>query len=118
MTQINNGDKLYIVSREDLSAGMIAVQGMHVAIQFVMEHEIAREWYEKSNYLCFLAAKDENHLKELIDKAREKNIPISIFREDDLNNEITAIALAPCRESKKLCQPLKLALKPKIYHYD
>lgn len=101
---------MYIVSRGDLAPGIQAIQGIHVAIQFIMEHEVAREWYENSNYLCFLAVRNENHLKELIDKAREKNIPISIFREEDLNDEITAIALSPCKQSKKLCQKLSLAL--------
>jgi len=37
-----------------------------------------------------------------------KNITISVFREPDINNEITAIALEPCDDSTRLTSGLKL----------
>jgi hypothetical protein len=34
-----------------------------------------------------------------------------VFREPDINNEITAIAVEPSEKSRKLCSNLPLALK-------
>jgi len=37
-----------------------------------------------------------------------KNIEVSVFREPDINNEITAIALEPCDGSTRITSDLKL----------
>jgi len=88
------------------------VQGMHAAIQFMFEHpEYSREWFDNSNYLGFLSAINEDNLKELAQKAGEADIKFSIFREPDIGDQITAIALAPGPQTKKLCSKLPLALR-------
>lgn len=95
-----------------MSPGYQAVQGAHALQQFNMEHaDTARAWFEQSNYLAFLSTKDEGSLMKLIEKAKSKGIEFSIFSEPDLDNQITAITLAPGIESKRLCSNLKLALK-------
>ena len=100
-----------MITRKDISNGYQAVQGMHSAIKFNFEHpEIARHWFEKSNYLALLAVADEQELVKLAEQAKEKNISFSIFREPDIDNQITAIALAPGNKTKKLCSKFKLAL--------
>jgi hypothetical protein len=92
----------------------MSVQSQHALTEFIFSHpEIAKEWYQKSNYLCFLSVSNEIELKKLIDKASEREIKFSIFREPDIGNEITAITLAPGKLSKKLCSSLPLALKNK-----
>lgn len=101
-----------MVSRKDLSIGMQAVQSGHAAIQFQHEHpELAKNWFHNSNYLIFLSAKDEEELNSLIDRAQSQNIQVSVFREPDINNEITAIALEPCVQSRKLTSGLQLMRK-------
>jgi hypothetical protein len=81
-------------------------------MQFAMEHpDINKVWYENSNYLGFLSTTDEPALVQLIEQAIIHNIQFSVFREPDIGNQITAIALAPSPKSKKLCSKLKLALK-------
>jgi len=47
-------------------------------------------------------------LNNIIDAAKSKNITISVFREPDIDNQITAIALEPSITSKKLTSGLKL----------
>jgi len=85
---------------------------MHAAIQFIFEHpEITKEWYNISNYLGFLSVANEYELNKLIEKAVLLNIKISVFKEPDIDNQITAIALQPGIKSKKLCSNLKLALR-------
>lgn len=88
------------------------MQSIHAAIQFAMEHPSTnKEWFEKSNYLGFLSVSDERQLLRLAEKANSLGIECSIFREPDIDNQVTAIAIAPGSTSKKLCSNLKLALK-------
>ena len=88
------------------------MQSIHAAIQFKFEHpEISVDWFEKSNYLGLLSVENEGELIKLTEQAKELGISYSIFREPDIDNQITAIALAPGPKSKKLCSRLPLALK-------
>ena len=65
-------------------------------------------WFHNSNYLIFLSVENEEELQSLIDKAITQNIQVSVFREPDIDNEITAIALEPCNDSKRMTSGLKL----------
>lgn len=105
-------DKLYVISRRDLPPGVQAAQSVHAITEFSFEYpEIFREWYENSNYICILASTDENELIKLSERLKKKEVKHSIFREPDLNNELTAIAIEPGRDSKKACSSYPLALK-------
>jgi len=107
-----------VIGRKDLSIGMQAVQSGHAAIQFQHEHpELAKNWFHNSNYLIFLSVNNEEELKSLIDRAITQNITVSVFREPDINNEITAIALQPCDESRKFTSGLPLMGK-EVCKYD
>jgi hypothetical protein len=95
-----------------MSPGYQAVQSMHALRQFTADYpDIDRQWFEQSNYLGLLSVADEQELNRLIEEARFLDIPVSIFREPDVEDQVTAIALAPGPKSKKLCSNLKLALK-------
>jgi peptidyl-tRNA hydrolase len=97
--------------RSDLTPGQTLAQSTHAAIEFVMNHlDKAKNWHYNSNTICILAAKDEEHLKILHQKATELDIASSIFREPDLENSITAIAMLG-ENSKKILSNLPLALK-------
>jgi hypothetical protein len=101
-----------VITRADLEPGYQAVQSLHAGIQFAMEHpEIHKEWFDESNYLGLLSVSNEIELTQLIEKALINNIRVSIFREPDIDNQITAIALEPGTITKKLCSKLSLALK-------
>jgi len=58
-----------------------------------------------------LGARDENHLTELITKADEKGIKMSIFIEPDIGNEITSITLEPCEVARKMTSSLPKLMK-------
>jgi hypothetical protein len=97
--------------RADLSPGAQAVQACHSLRQFIADHPaIDAEWFNQSNYLALLSAKNELDLERIILECESKGIRFSVFREPDFANSITAIALEPGAKSKKLCSHLKLAL--------
>ena len=101
--------KLRTITRSDLPIGYQAVQSAHAAIQFQHEYpEEAKEWYTKSNYLIFLSVKDENELKNFIRKLENERVKFSVFREPDINNQITAVTLEPGQVSDRLTKHLKL----------
>lgn len=71
----------------------------------------SKQWYTESNYIIQLTCKNEDELKCYIDRAHKKQIKCVIFREPDLNNEITAICLEPSLNALKLIGSLPLMLK-------
>jgi hypothetical protein len=100
-----------VVTRADLKPGYQAVQSLHALQEFGIQYpEVTKEWYIKSNYLGLLSVKSEQDLLVLAGKASTKGVRISVFKEPDIGNEVTAIALEPSPVSKKLCARLPLAL--------
>lgn len=104
-----------------MSAGYQATQSAHALAEFSNEHPILyKDWYYFSKAITLLAVPNEDELKYLISKLSEKKILFSIFIEPDINNQVTAIAIAPSLEAKKLCSSIPLALKeynkPKSIH--
>lgn len=109
---IKNGDKLYIITRSDMSAGYQAVQSCHALRQFVAEHpDIDNQWFTQSNYLALLCVSSEIELMRLIACANDENLRWSAFREPDIGGEITAITIEPNIKTVVLCKGLPLALK-------
>jgi hypothetical protein len=97
--------------RSDLRPGQQATQVCHALRQFVEDHPaIEREWHRESNHLALLAVEDEPTLVRLLDRARQHGVRSAAFREPDLDHALTAIALEPGAESRRLCRGLPLAL--------
>ena len=112
MTQINQNSKLIIITRSDLEPGAQAVQSSHSAIQFIYDHpEIAKQWYNVSNYLVLLSVKNQKELLDLVDIFNQRGIHISKFYEPDLGNELTSIAIEPTSRARRLVNSLPLLLK-------
>ena len=112
MKQVHN--KLYVITRADISAGYQSVQAGHAAIQFQYDHpKVAADWFKNSQYLAFLSAKNQEHLLDIVTKAESKGVKVSVFREPDIGDEITSIALEPGDASSRLCSNLPLMLKNK-----
>lgn len=112
MATIKMGDKLYVVTRRDMSAGYQGVQSQHAIRQFTADHsERDLEWFSKSNYLGWLSVENEVELMRLIIQAQDTGLRWSVFREPDLNGAITAIVLEPHPKTVELLKGLPLALK-------
>lgn len=109
--QIHN-QKVIVVTRQDLEPGYQLVQSVHSAFDFSLEFpEVTKDWNTQSNYLACLAAKDEASLFTLISKLEAKGIQHTVFREPDIDNQVTAVAIAPGETSRKLTSNYPLALR-------
>lgn len=112
LTSLQIHSKLTVVTRRDISPGYQAVQSIHAGIQFQHEFpKIAKQWHNESNYLAMLSTEDESSLIYIIEKCHERGLSVSVFREPDIGNQITAIAIEPSSRTKKICGSLPLALK-------
>lgn len=95
-----------------MSFGQQAVQSMHALRQFTAEYPSQdQSWFENSNYLGLLSVSSEKELMELMEKASSQGIRFSVFKEPDIEEQITAVAFEPSQKTKKLCSRLKLALR-------
>lgn len=87
-------EKLYLIIRRDLPAGAQLAQVAHGMRQFTAdcpEHD--SRWYRESNTVAVLHARDALHLEELHAKASALNVPAAMFREPDLGDAPTCLAL-------------------------
>ena len=101
--------KLYLVVRSDLSPGQQAIQACHALREFSEHHPVAdQSWYAKSKTLVMLSVPDEDRLVSLQADAKGLEVSCAGFREPDLDDTLTAIALGP--DARRLCRGLPLAL--------
>lgn len=109
---MNQNSKLVTITRRDLSLGQQAVQSTHAAINFIFEHpERAGPWFYNSNYLCMLSVENEKELIKFIEKCEKLKLCYSVFREPDIGNQITAIAIEPSITTQKMVSNLPLLFK-------
>lgn len=103
--------KLYVIVRSDLAPGLQLAQACHALRLFAADHpEVDKAWYEGSSNLVVLQAPSEEELLALAARAGE--VPTSVFREPDLGDEVTAIALGPTGAG--LVSQLPLALRKSV----
>ena len=115
MKQISNTEKLRVVTRRDLPIAYQAVQSGHAAIDFQYQHPVeAKDWQTQSNYLAFLTVADEAELIKLISRAILSGIKHTVFREPDLDNQITAVAFEPSEAARKMTSSCPLLGKEKV----
>lgn len=102
-------EKLYVVVREDLPPAQQAVQAMHAARELQDAHpEAERAWHERSNTIALLAVPDEPALAMLARSAELHGLRVAMFREPDLADAATAVALLG--DAKRLLRDLPRAL--------
>lgn len=78
--------------------------------EFALEHpDIASHWNRLSSSLIVLTAANAAALTELQEKARDRGIQVTEFREPDFGDEITALAFAPSDATRRLLSNLPCA---------
>lgn len=94
-------------------------QSTHAAFHTSVEWpNLIHDWVTTSNFLVVVAVPDEQALVNLAARAVEEGILHLTVREPDYNNEITAVALQPGDEARRLCANYPLALKQKTNMRD
>lgn len=105
-------ERLVLVTRCDLSPGYQSVQPAHALAEFMVTFPIvARRWHKNHKNLIVLAAPNELALVNLFKKVEEAGLKCVLFREPDIANEVTVIAIEPNDLTYRMTSSLPLALK-------
>jgi peptidyl-tRNA hydrolase len=108
-------DRFYIAVRADLTPGLQLAQAVHAMAQFAHDHPNEfTPWQTRSNYLVVVAVDNEDELLELIVTISRKGLQRSAVREPDIGNQVTAVAIEPGADAKRICAQYPLALKVKV----
>jgi len=86
--------KMVIVTREDISPGYQLVQTAHGIANFAAEHpEAFLEWQRGTNTLVCVSTPDEASLEKLFNKLQPYGVPMTAFREPDIDNQMTSFCI-------------------------
>jgi len=81
--------RLFVLVNNEMPLAYQGVQGGHAVAQWLLEHP-SQTW--NNNFLIYLGV-SEKELQKWIFKLNLKKIDYSYFKEPDLGNKITAIAI-------------------------
>lgn len=95
--------KLYVLIRKDLSPSYQAVQAGHAVAEWLLQHGQVTEW--QNGTLIYLGIENEKELEHWSQKLDQKNMKWTVFREPDIDNQMTAIA---CLHDGKVFSNLRL----------
>ena len=98
--KMETSNRLYILVSEDLAPIYGAVQGGHAIAQWMLEH--SNNLYWKNETVVYLSCNVEK-MKYLLEWD-----DISVFREPDLNNKLTAIAVVGNPRNERMFKKLRL----------
>ena len=98
--KMETSNRLYILVSEDLAPIYGAVQGGHAIAQWMLEHSDNLYW--KNETVVYLSCNVEK-MKYLLEWD-----DISIFREPDLNNKLTSIAVVGNPRNERMFKKLRL----------
>lgn len=79
---------MYVLVRKDLTKAQQAVQGGHALAQFLLNHQSLWE----NGTLIYLGVKGERQLRNWIRKLERNYVDVAVWKEPDMENEITAVA--------------------------
>lgn len=82
--------KLYVVVREDLKGSQKTVQAIHGAAEYLIRNKDTS--WDNGTVVC-LKAKNEDHLNTIKNILDKKDISYNLFREPDLKNSLTSLAV-------------------------
>jgi peptidyl-tRNA hydrolase len=90
--------KISILARQDLSQSQRAVQACQALAELMVRQAgdpSIVEWTEKQRTLILLAVANEDELYRWEDELRARGIPCEHFKEPDMGDQVTALAVHP-----------------------
>ena len=107
--------KLYVLVRRDLPRSYRMVQGMHAAALYASRTNpygsgYPDNWRADTGTIVSLLVNDEEHLIHIQNyMAKTIGVPVTSWREPDLDNELTAIAMLDRDHDNTMLKALRLA---------
>ncbi len=98
MSEQGEFSKLYILVRDDLKPGLAAAQACHASVDFVLEHTHSHEcvtWWLERKTIVILSVSRKALEAWLSNFDENLEAYYSSWREPDMENELTAIAVLP-----------------------
>lgn len=103
--------RLYVVVRNDLLPGLQISQSIHAKDDFTHEHPAEeKRWRDTSNTIIVLSGTSDQ-IYSVISKALTHDVKYSRFKEPDLGDQVTAVALEPGEKTVEIVRGLPLALR-------
>lgn len=103
-----------MITRADLCPGYQCVQPAHALADFAIAFpEKFKSWAEVGKNLIVLSTTNEKQLIKLADSFKAANLDYILFREPDIGDHATSIAVEPNEIAYKLVSSLPLTLKEK-----
>lgn len=91
---------VYVLVRLDLPVSQILVQAIHASIEAT--RKLFPPYLPDHPHLVLCGVKSELDLKKASERLAHKEIPYSVWREPDLNDEITSLSSGPiCGDTRK-----------------
>jgi peptidyl-tRNA hydrolase len=95
--------RMVVIARRDLSPAQQAVQSCHAVAELCLRHGgdpgIA-EWDKDHKTMILLGVDDKDELEMWQSKVEALDVPHATFREPDIGDEPTAIAIHPSLDKK------------------
>lgn len=95
-------DYVYVITRLDIPAPHISVQIAHAAM--AATYSFTKK-LRSHPHLCVCAVSNEEELDKEFNRLKEVGVPCCAWYEDDMGNQLTAVAAAPLRGNKR--KPLR-----------
>jgi len=103
---------MVLITRRDLTPGYQAVQPAHALAEFAIKYpKTFKNWQLNQKNLVVLSIANELALTDLFQKALALGVKCVAFKEPDIGNETTALAMEPCEATYRLTSSIPLALK-------
>jgi hypothetical protein len=83
---------VYVIVRADLPSNHLAVQAVHAGIAATFAYG---EPHKTHPHLVLCVVKDEHELTEAFERLKEVGCRCCAYHEDDMHNQMTAVATAP-----------------------
>lgn len=86
-------ERIYTLTRTDMDIGQKITQAGHSLAQYIIDHNPHKNEKWTNGSIINLALGSEKSLRRWIKKLESLEIEYSIFREPDMDHEITSIAI-------------------------
>jgi peptidyl-tRNA hydrolase len=106
--------KTYVVVRADLTKSQRGVQAGHALAELCFQagsrkDKTFQHWVQEDRTLVILQVPNEEELEKVHSWFEDRKIPHSLFKEPDLGDSATALAVYPSEQTYQILADLPLA---------